>query len=210
MSSSVLNARMVQVIKSRPADWISGYPVTDDLGRLQVKIMKYIFFNVHVFNILYLFIILLVTIHLFIFQIIKNNDLEELQELGSGTFGTVYHGKWRGSDVAIKRINDRCFAGKPSEQDKMVCLFSLSGFFSLVMHVILIGPESLQRNDFWNEASKLADLHHPNVVAFYGVVLDGPGGSIATVTEYMVNGSLRTALLKNAKYAPYLYAAYVL
>ncbi|KAL6603065.1 hypothetical protein ACP70R_043426 [Stipagrostis hirtigluma subsp. patula] len=107
-------------------------------------------------------------------QIIKNNDLEELQELGSGTFGTVYHGKWRGTDVAIKRINDRCFAGKPSEQEKM-------------------------RSDFWNEASNLADLHHPNVVAFYGVVLDGPGGSIATVTEYMVNGSLRTALLKNAK-----------
>uniref|UniRef100_J3MG92 Protein kinase domain-containing protein n=2 Tax=Oryza brachyantha TaxID=4533 RepID=J3MG92_ORYBR len=130
-----------EVNKSRPADWISGFPATDDLGRL---------------------------------QIIKNNDLEELQELGSGTFGTVYHGKWRGSDVAIKRINDRCFAGKPSEQDKM-------------------------RYDFWNEASKLADLHHPNVVAFYGVVLDGPGGSIATVTEYMVNGSLRTALLKNAK-----------
>jgi serine/threonine protein kinase len=63
----------------------------------------------------------------------------------------------------------------------------------------LIYPGLLQRNDFWNEASKLADLHHPNVVAFYGVVLDGPGGSIATVTEYMVNGSLRTALLKNAK-----------
>ena len=54
-------------------------------------------------------------------QNIKNNDLEELQELGSGTFGTVYHGKWRGTDVAIKRINDRCFAGKPSEQEKMVC-----------------------------------------------------------------------------------------
>ncbi|KAI4380493.1 hypothetical protein MLD38_006677 [Melastoma candidum] len=107
-------------------------------------------------------------------QIIKNSDLEELRELGSGTYGTVYHGKWRGSDVAIKRINDRCFSGKPSEQDRM-------------------------RNDFWNEAIKLADLHHPNVVAFYGVVLDGPGGSIATVTEYMVNGSLRTALQKNEK-----------
>ncbi|KAK3120335.1 hypothetical protein QOZ80_9AG0685970 [Eleusine coracana subsp. coracana] len=107
-------------------------------------------------------------------QIIKNHDLEELQELGSGTFGTVYHGKWRGTDVAIKRINDRSFAGKPSEQEKM-------------------------RSDFWNEASNLAELNHPNVVAFYGAVLDGPGGSVATVTEYMVNGSLRTALLKNAK-----------
>ncbi|XP_010928261.1 uncharacterized protein [Elaeis guineensis] len=107
-------------------------------------------------------------------QIIKNSDLEELQELGSGTFGTVYHGKWRGSDVAIKRINDRCFAGKPSEEERM-------------------------RADFWNEACKLADLHHPNVVAFYGVVLDGPSGSVATVTEYMVSGSLRHALQKNDK-----------
>ncbi|GAB4828190.1 hypothetical protein Ancab_035107 [Ancistrocladus abbreviatus] len=107
-------------------------------------------------------------------QIIKNCDLEELRELGSGTFGTVYHGKWRGTDVAIKRINDRCFVGKPSEQERM-------------------------RDDFWNEAIKLADLHHPNVVAFYGVVLDGPGGSVATVTEYMVNGSLRNALQKSER-----------
>ncbi|VAI71246.1 unnamed protein product [Triticum turgidum subsp. durum] len=52
-------------------------------------------------------------------QIIKNSDLEELRELGSGTFGTVYHGKWRGSDVAIKRISDRCFVGKPSEEQRM-------------------------------------------------------------------------------------------
>ncbi|XVE63593.1 hypothetical protein DITRI_Ditri07aG0032300 [Diplodiscus trichospermus] len=107
-------------------------------------------------------------------QIIKNSDLEELRELGSGTFGTVYHGKWRGTDVAIKRINDRCFVGKPSEQERMI-------------------------DDFWNEAIKLADLHHPNVVAFYGVVLDGPGGYVATVTEYMVNGSLRNALQKNER-----------
>ncbi|CAH8267717.1 unnamed protein product [Arabidopsis lyrata] len=107
-------------------------------------------------------------------QIIKDSDLEQLRELGSGTFGTVYHGKWRGTDVAIKRINDRCFAGKPSEQERMI-------------------------DDFWNEAQNLAGLHHPNVVAFYGVVLDSPGGSVATVTEYMVNGSLRNALQKNVR-----------
>jgi hypothetical protein len=68
-------------------------------------------------------------------QIIKNNDLEELQELGSGTFGTVYHGKWRGTDVAIKRINDRCFAGKPSEQEKMVCSHTLYLCFCLSLSV---------------------------------------------------------------------------
>lgn len=55
-------------------------------------------------------------------QIIKNDDLEEQQELGSGTFGTVYHGKWRGTDVAIKRIKKSCFSGRSSEQERLVGL----------------------------------------------------------------------------------------
>ncbi|KAL6622549.1 hypothetical protein ACP70R_032428 [Stipagrostis hirtigluma subsp. patula] len=104
-------------------------------------------------------------------QIIKNGDLEELRELGSGTFGTVYYGKWRGTDVAIKRIKKSCFAGRSSEQDKLT-------------------------KDFWREAQILSKLHHPNVVAFYGVVPDGTGGTLATVTEFMVNGSLRNVLLR--------------
>jgi len=52
------------------------------------------------------------------------------------------------------------------------------------------------RADFWKEARLLAHLHHPNVVAFYGIVPDGPGGTLATVTEYMVNGSLKQVLHK--------------
>lgn len=104
-------------------------------------------------------------------QIIRNADLEELRELGSGTYGTVYHGKWRGSDVAIKRIKKSCFSGRSSEQERLT-------------------------KDFWREAQILSNLHHPNVVAFYGVVPDGTGGTLATVTEYMVNGSLRHVLLK--------------
>lgn len=104
-------------------------------------------------------------------QIIKNSDLEEMRELGSGTYGTVFHGKWRGSDVAIKRIKSSCFAGRSSEQDRLT-------------------------KDFWREAQILSNLHHPNVVAFYGVVPDGAGRTLATVTEYMANGSLRSVLLK--------------
>jgi len=53
-------------------------------------------------------------------QNIENDDLEELQELGSGTFGTVFHGKWRGTDVAIKRIKSSCFSGRNSEQERLV------------------------------------------------------------------------------------------
>ena len=53
-------------------------------------------------------------------QTIKNSDLEEIRELGCGTYGSVYHGKWKGSDVAIKRIKASCFAGKPSERKRLV------------------------------------------------------------------------------------------
>lgn len=105
-------------------------------------------------------------------QIIRNADLEELTELGSGTYGTVYHGKWRGTDVAIKRLKKSCFAGRSSEKERLA-------------------------KDFWREAQILSNLHHPNVVAFYGIVPDGAGGTLATVTEYMVNGSLRHVLVKN-------------
>ncbi|XP_044507849.1 uncharacterized protein LOC123227211 [Mangifera indica] len=108
-------------------------------------------------------------------QIIKNEDLEELRELGSGTFGTVYHGKWRGTDVAIKRIKKSCFTGRSSEQERLTV-------------------------EFWREAEILSKLHHPNVVAFYGVVQDGPGGTLATVTEFMVNGSLRHVLLSKDRH----------
>ncbi|XP_022153379.1 uncharacterized protein LOC111020890 [Momordica charantia] len=104
-------------------------------------------------------------------QTIKNDDLEEIRELGSGTYGAVYHGKWRGSDVAIKRIKASCFAGRPSERERLIA-------------------------DFWKEALILSSLHHPNVVSFYGIVRDGPDGSLATVTEFMVNGSLKQFLHK--------------
>lgn len=104
-------------------------------------------------------------------QSIKNDDLEEIRELGSGTYGAVYHGKWKGSDVAIKRIKASCFTGRPSERERLIA-------------------------DFWKEALTLSSLHHPNVVSFYGVVRDGPDGSLATVTEFMINGSLKQYLQK--------------
>ncbi|KAM1172664.1 hypothetical protein ACFX2I_022729 [Malus domestica] len=104
-------------------------------------------------------------------QTIRNDDLEEIRELGSGTYGAVYHGKWKGSDIAIKRIKSSCFAGKPSERERLIA-------------------------DFWKEALILSSLHHPNVVSMYGIVRNGPDGSLATVTEFMVNGSLKQFLQK--------------
>ena len=52
-------------------------------------------------------------------QEIFDGDLEEIRELGSGTFGTVHYGKWRGTDVAIKRLKASVFSGGDDE-DKTV------------------------------------------------------------------------------------------
>lgn len=60
-----------------------------------------------------------------------------------------------------------------------------------------------QIKDFWREAQILSNLHHPNVVAFYGVVPDGAGGTLATVTEFMANGSLRSVLHKKDRYVSF-------
>ncbi|GAV72851.1 PB1 domain-containing protein/Pkinase_Tyr domain-containing protein, partial [Cephalotus follicularis] len=100
---------------------------------------------------------------------IKNSDLEYIKELGSGTYGTVFYGKWKGSDVAIKKLKPCCFTDGSLDEDRLVA-------------------------DFWREAHILGQLHHPNIVAFYGVVTDGPVTNLATVTEYMVNGSLKQVL----------------
>ncbi|KAG6723879.1 hypothetical protein I3842_03G229100 [Carya illinoinensis] len=102
-------------------------------------------------------------------QTIRNTDLEYIRELGSGTYGTVFYGKWKGSDVAIKRINTSCFTEVSLEKDRLVA-------------------------DFWKEAHILGELHDPNILAFYGVVTDGPMTNLATVTEYMVSGSLKQVL----------------
>ncbi|WCJ29693.1 Protein kinase superfamily protein with octicosapeptide/Phox/Bem1p domain [Euphorbia peplus] len=102
-------------------------------------------------------------------QTIKSSDLEYVKELGKGTYGTVYHGKWKGSDVAIKKIKPSYFTGASQKEDRLVA-------------------------DFWKEAHILGQLHHPNIMAFYGVVTDEPINNLATVTEYMVNGSLKQVL----------------
>jgi len=108
-------------------------------------------------------------------QIISNEDLEDLREMGSGAFGTVFHGKWKGTDVAIKRIKNSCFMLPSPQADKLL-------------------------TEFWREAAIISNLHHPNILALYGVVNNGPGATLATVTEFMVNGSLKKVLLRNDKY----------
>lgn len=55
----------------------------------------------------------------------------------------------------------------------------------------------LQLDDFWKETHILGQLNHPNILTFYGVVTDGQVKDLATVTEYMVHGSLEKVLQSN-------------
>jgi len=59
---------------------------------------------------------------------------------------------------------------------------------------------NVQLTEFWREAAIISNLHHPNILSLYGVVNNGPGATLATVTEFMVNGSLKKVLLRNDKY----------
>ncbi|URD83365.1 Protein kinase domain containing protein [Musa troglodytarum] len=107
-------------------------------------------------------------------EVIKHEDLEELRELGSGTFGAVYHGKWRGTDVAIKRIKKSCFTGRSSEQERLTM-------------------------EFWREAEILSQLHHPNVVAFYwlttkDIIQVGDFGLSKIRRNTLVSGGVRGTL----------------
>lgn len=63
----------------------------------------------------------------FVTQTIKSSDLEFIKELGSGTYGTVYYGKWKGSDVAIKKIKPSCFTEDTVKQERLV-IFSFALF----------------------------------------------------------------------------------
>ncbi|PWA36340.1 hypothetical protein CTI12_AA598630 [Artemisia annua] len=55
---------------------------------------------------------------------------------------------------------------------------------------------SAETTEFWCEDDILSEVHHPNVMAFYGVVQDGTDGTLTTITEFMGDGSLRHVLLR--------------
>lgn len=57
----------------------------------------------------------------------------------------------------------------------------------------------MQIVEFWREAAILLKLHHPNVLGFYGIVNNGPGGTLATITKFMASGSLKKVLVRKQR-----------
>jgi len=89
--------------------------------------------------------------------------VEELQigkKLGTGGFGAVYQGRYRGQEVAIKKL-----------------------------HISDGQVTAAQVDEFKKEVACLQALRHARLVSFIGAALQPPH-SLCIVTEFMPNGSL--------------------
>jgi len=110
-------------------------------------------------------------------QMLNSSELEFGQVLGTGGFGAVYRGRYRGDEVAIKKL-----------------------------HIADGQVTALQIEEFRKEVENLQALRHPRLVSFIGAALtdNGVGGgggtgprhppSLCIVTEFMPNGSLHALL----------------
>jgi len=97
-------------------------------------------------------------------------ELEDLKQIGQGSFGIVYKGKWRETTVAVKRI----LLANDSLDAKAI-------------------------SDFETEAKLLKQLRpHPNVVLFLGITLSPQ--PVTIVTEFCEGGSLYNMIHSGAKF----------
>lgn len=125
-----------------------------------------------------------------------------------------YVANWVGCDPLLFSLGSPCFwysvyfrnilaegvypHPNPCAQYALWLLFFIKEYYFVICFLVT-SNHPFQTTEFWREAEILSKLHHPNVVAFYGVVQDGPGGTLATVTEFMVNGSLRHVLISKER-----------
>eukprot|EP00238_Polyblepharides_amylifera_P009997 CAMPEP_0196588430 /NCGR_PEP_ID=MMETSP1081-20130531/60496_1 /TAXON_ID=36882 /ORGANISM="Pyramimonas amylifera, Strain CCMP720" /LENGTH=414 /DNA_ID=CAMNT_0041910921 /DNA_START=57 /DNA_END=1301 /DNA_ORIENTATION=+ len=133
-------------------------------------------------------------------EVIKEADIQMLQTMpiSVGGYGIVHRALWNGVEVAVKYLAPELLYGGVENSDRHV-------------------------EEFYQEAKLLSSLHHPNVVAVYGLVIpededlkestseekpSGPLGrplshlpsrrSPALVTEYISFGSLTRLLAKHS------------
>ncbi|WMV56633.1 hypothetical protein MTR67_050018 [Solanum verrucosum] len=121
-------------------------------------------------------------------------DLTIGEQIGEGSCGTVYHGLWYGSDVAVKvftkqEYSDEVIYSFKQEDSKLYDSHNagLSSFFIKNCHNIAVA---------FNEISLMKRLRHPNILLFMGAVTSPQ--RLCIVTEFLPRGSLFRLLQRNA------------
>lgn len=116
---------------------------------------------------------------------IRADELQLGPRVGIGSYGEVYRGVWRYTDVAVKRLIDQDLSPQLME----VCLgrpHSLVWFFQSWAH--MHNPPCSCAQEFRAEISIMKKLRHVNVLLFLGAVTTPP--ELAIVTQFMPRGSL--------------------
>jgi len=150
---------------------------------------------------------------------ISYHELEIGQEIGAGGFGSVFRGRFRGSDVAIKMIKavrlesttadaaidesgiDLGSADGPKRRRAAVSSLRVSSL-SFVSDAVS-SPSSdassieFHRELFRKEMLLLSGLRHPNCVLLMGACIKDK--DVVIVMEFMRGGSLADALESNSK-----------
>jgi sterile alpha motif and leucine zipper-containing kinase AZK len=110
---------------------------------------------------------------------VKADELTFSTAIGSGSFGEVWKGKWRNSDVAIKQIR----ADAINEKSKS---FLVLGIFPIVLTSVR-SMCTAAVDDFWREASLVMRLRpHANVVQSLGVC----ASPLCLVLEFLPGGNV--------------------
>ncbi|KAI3650259.1 hypothetical protein MP228_004846 [Amoeboaphelidium protococcarum] len=136
-------------------------------------------------------------------------DVELKQLIGVGTFGEVYFGRWRGFEVAVKKVQpNRIQVQKGGEamvdgkvRPLIGCKSKLSVSLRDLYHLFFVkvlesGTNGISRRDldaFEKEMRLLCTLKHPNVINFLGAYiptnfLDGEVPLL--ITQFAHKGSL--------------------
>ena len=113
---------------------------------------------------------------------IDQKDVTLGRQVGFGSFGVVYEGKWAGVPVAIKVLHTDSISDN-NENDIREMVEENDEDKKLQRRK---GQKNTKFNELKREMQLLATLNHPNIVRFFGCVVDPPNFYLVSIDKYQI------------------------